>query len=42
MYRAFDYPEIARRLTREEYREVVEYAVQAGLTNLDIQGMPKL
>ncbi|NIM48815.1 MAG: radical SAM protein [Gemmatimonadales bacterium] len=39
MYRAFDYPEIARRLTRGEYNEVVEHARQAGLTNLDIQGM---
>ncbi|UCF21496.1 MAG: radical SAM protein, partial [Gemmatimonadota bacterium] len=40
MYRAFDYPEIARRLTRAEYAEAVEYARQAGLTNLDIQGVP--
>ncbi|NIM52837.1 MAG: radical SAM protein [Gemmatimonadales bacterium] len=38
MYKAFDYPEIARQLTRAEYTEVVEYARQAGLTNLDIQG----
>ncbi|UCC71650.1 MAG: radical SAM protein [Gemmatimonadota bacterium] len=40
MYRAFDYPEISRRLTRAEYIEVVEHARQAGLTNLDIQGLP--
>ncbi len=40
MYKAFDYPEIARRLTRTEYIEVVEYAKQAGLTNLDIQSLP--
>jgi putative pyruvate formate lyase activating enzyme len=40
MYRAFEYPEIARRLTREEYAEVVEHARKAGLTRLDIQGAP--
>jgi putative pyruvate formate lyase activating enzyme len=40
MYRAFDYPEIARRITREEYLEAVDWAKQAGLTNLDLQGMP--
>ena len=38
MYRAFDYPEIARRLTRQEYAEAVRWAREAGLTNLDIQG----
>ncbi|UCG84737.1 MAG: radical SAM protein [Gemmatimonadota bacterium] len=38
-YKAFDYPEISRRVTHQEYREVVEYAEQVGLTNLDIQGM---
>ena len=37
-YKAFDYPEISRRLTREEYREAVGWAREAGLTNLDIQG----
>ena len=42
MYRARDYPEIARRLSRREYAEVVDYARQAGLTNLDIQAMPWL
>ncbi len=40
MYKAFDYPEIARRVTRSEYIEVVEYARRVGLTNLDIQGLP--
>ena len=40
MYKAFDYPEIARRITREEYREAVSAARDAGLTNLDIQGWP--
>jgi putative pyruvate formate lyase activating enzyme len=38
MYKAHDYPKIARRITREEYGEVIEWAKQAGLTNLDIQG----
>ncbi|MDZ7261781.1 MAG: radical SAM protein [candidate division KSB1 bacterium] len=40
MYKAFDYPEIARRITREEYSDAVRWAQQAGLTNLDIQGWP--
>jgi len=38
MYKAFEYPEIARRLTRQEYSEAVSWAKEAGLTNLDIQG----
>lgn len=38
VYRAADYPEIARRITREEYQEAVRCAREAGLTNLDIQG----
>jgi putative pyruvate formate lyase activating enzyme len=38
MYKAFDYPEIARRITREEYREAVKWAREEGLSNLDIQG----
>lgn len=38
MYKAFEYPEINRRITREEYNEVVRMAKEAGLTNLDIQG----
>lgn len=37
-FRAFEYPEIARRLTRQEYEEVVEYAKELGLANLEIQG----
>ena len=37
-YKAFDYPPIARRITRQEYEEAVEWARAAGLTNLDIQG----
>jgi putative pyruvate formate lyase activating enzyme len=38
MYKAFDYPEISRRLTRKEFDEAVQWARDAGLTNLDIQG----
>jgi putative pyruvate formate lyase activating enzyme len=38
MYKAFDYPEIARRINREEYQNVVSYAKEIGMTNLDIQG----
>jgi putative pyruvate formate lyase activating enzyme len=38
MYKAFDYPAIARRITREEYVEAVRAAIEAGLTNLEIQG----
>jgi putative pyruvate formate lyase activating enzyme len=37
-YRAFEYPEISRRLTRAEYDDAVRWARDAGLTNLDIQG----
>jgi len=37
-YKAYDFPEIARRLTREEYRSVVLRARELGLTNLDVQG----
>jgi putative pyruvate formate lyase activating enzyme len=37
-FKAFDYPEIARKLEREEYVETVQYARDAGLTNLDVQG----
>jgi putative pyruvate formate lyase activating enzyme len=38
MYKARDYPAIARGITLEEYMEVVTAAVEAGLTNLEIQG----
>ncbi len=37
-YRASDYPEIARRITRQEYEEAVRWAREAGLTNVDVQG----
>ena len=42
MYKASEYPDISRRLRRREYNEVVEYAEEVGLTNLDIQRMPLL
>jgi putative pyruvate formate lyase activating enzyme len=38
LFKAYDYPEIARRLTSEEYYQVVRKAEDVGLTNLDIQG----
>ncbi len=37
MHRAFDYPEIARRITISEYNKVVNTAKGLGLVNLDIQ-----
>jgi putative pyruvate formate lyase activating enzyme len=37
-YKAYDYPEIARRITRKEYTQVVNRAKELGLCNLDIQG----
>ncbi|MCP4660837.1 MAG: radical SAM protein [bacterium] len=33
-HRAFEYPEIARRLTREEWRQALRWAREAGLGNL--------
>jgi putative pyruvate formate lyase activating enzyme len=38
VYKAHEYPEIARRITREEYEDAVGWARTLGLTNLDIQG----
>jgi putative pyruvate formate lyase activating enzyme len=38
VYKAYEYPEISRRITRAEYRKVVNRAKDLGLTNLDIQG----
>ena len=38
MFKASEYPEISRRITRREYAEVVDWAKTCGLTNLDIQG----
>ena len=37
-FKAFEYPEISRSITRREYAEAVNWAKAAGLTNLDIQG----
>ena len=38
VYKAYDYPEISRRITSDEYKTVVTRAKEVGLTNLDIQG----
>lgn len=38
LYKARKYPELNRRISKKEYTEVVEWAKQQGLTNLDIQG----
>ena len=38
VYKAYDYPEISRRITNDEYSRVVRRAKEIGLTNLDIQG----
>jgi len=35
-HKAFDYPEIARPLSRKEWRRAVSWARESGLTNLDI------
>jgi putative pyruvate formate lyase activating enzyme len=37
-YKAYDYPEISRRITKTEYMKVVTKAKDMGLTNLDVQG----
>jgi putative pyruvate formate lyase activating enzyme len=37
VYKAYDYPELSRRITKKEYTEVVKNAKDLGLTNLDIQ-----
>ena len=38
VYKAYDYPELSRRITKNEYVQVVEKAKGMGLTNLDVQG----
>lgn len=40
MYKATDYPDLARRIRRAEYAEALACAEESGLTNLDIQGWP--
>ena len=37
-YKAIDYPELSRKITREEYTDAINHAKEAGLTNLEIQG----
>lgn len=37
-YKAFDYPKISRKINRGEYKEVVDRAMDLGLTNIDVQG----
>ena len=37
-HKAYDHPELSRRITGEEYLKVVERAKGSGLTNLDAQG----
>lgn len=37
-YKAYDYPEISRKVTKQEYKRVVDKARKLGLTNLDVQG----
>ncbi len=38
LFQARQYPEIARRMTREEYVEAVNHARSLGLTKVDVQG----
>jgi putative pyruvate formate lyase activating enzyme len=38
VHKAYDYPELSRRITKKEYVKVVTKAKEMGLTNLDIQG----
>ncbi len=38
-YKAYDYPEIARAITVEEFLEAMNWAEKAGLTNLDQQSV---
>ncbi|MDH7599658.1 MAG: radical SAM protein [Sedimentisphaerales bacterium] len=38
-YKAFDHPQIRRPITRKEYQVVIQTALEAGLTNLEIQGL---
>ncbi len=37
-YKAYDYPQLSRRITRAEYKAAVDKARKVGLTNLDVQG----
>lgn len=39
-YKALEIEEISRRITREEYLEVVNYAKKVGLWNIELQNLP--
>lgn len=34
-YKAYDYPELNRRITSKEYKEAIKMAIEAGITRLD-------
>jgi putative pyruvate formate lyase activating enzyme len=38
-YKAYEYPEIARGITAEEFLDAVEWAKKYGLTNLDSRSL---
>lgn len=38
VYKAFNYSEISRTISKTEYFEVIKVAHEIGLTNLEIQG----
>lgn len=38
-YRAYDFPKIARAITREEFLEAMTWAEEAGLRNLDVHSL---
>lgn len=40
VFKAKEYPKIARGITRDEYKETLLWAKEAGLTSVDIQGYP--
>ena len=37
-FKAYDYPELSRRITKDEYIKVINRAKDLGLENLDVQG----
>ncbi len=41
-FKAFEYEKIARAITSEEFVEAMEWAKQAGLTNLDLRSLAQL
>ena len=41
-YKAFDFEEIARAITSDEFVEAMEWAIEAGLTNLDERSLAQL